>query len=90
MSKHLYQESLRKLHADLKTVRSDHAPAQKAVGELSANVLSILDHPGDVPFIKHHNLLNDLKKYAGLFEAHHPALTAAIHNVMNTLSNMGI
>jgi len=90
MSKHLYRESLQKLHAELKAARSDHAPAQKAIGELSTNILSILDHPGDVPFIKHHNLLNDLKNYAGLFEARHPSLTAAVNNVINSLSNMGI
>jgi hypothetical protein len=43
-----------------------------------------------VPFIHHHNLLNDLKNSVGLFEARHPTLTAAIHNVINSLSNMGI
>jgi hypothetical protein len=90
MSKHLYHQSLQKLHAELKNTQTDHAPAQKAIGDLSRNVLSILDHPGEVPFIRHHNLLNDLKNSVGLFEARHPALTAAANNVINSLSNMGI
>lgn len=88
--KHLYRESLQKLHAELKKTETDHAPTQQAITGLSLNVMTILEHPGDAPFVHHHNLLNGLKDALTLFEARHPGLTAAVNNVIQTLSGMGI
>jgi hypothetical protein len=90
MMKHLYRESLQKLHSELKNATADQPKAREAISGLSMNVMTILEHPGDAPFIHHHNLLNNLKDSVTLFETRHPALTVAVNNVINSLSNMGI
>ena len=90
MSKHLYRESLKKLQAELTSAETDHKQAREAIVGLRTNVMAILEQPGEVPFVHHHNLLNDLKKHLTLFETRHPTLTGAVNNVINALSNMGI
>jgi len=90
MSKKLYQESLQKLQAELKNTTVVQKNSQEIISTLSGNVLAILDHPGEVPFIHHYNLLSTLKDSVAHFEADHPSLTSSIRNVIHTLSNMGI
>lgn len=90
MSKHLYRESLSKLNAELKSLAPKSPRTREIANELQNHVMAILDHPGEAPFVHHHNLLNSLKENASHFEADHPSLTSAIRNVVHTLSNMGI
>lgn len=90
MSKHSYQQSLHSLKTAIQDTPVDKPQSKEVLGEIQTHVLAVLDHPGEVPFIYHFNLLNSLQKNVAHFEADHPSLTSAISNVINTLSNMGI
>ena len=90
MSKHSYQQSLKNLNTTIEQVGDSLPKYKENINEIQNHVLAIIEHPGEVPFIQHHNLLNSLKKNIEIFGAEHPSLTASVKNVINTLSNMGI
>jgi hypothetical protein len=90
MSKRLYRESLTKLAKELKNSTFTDPHAQAVSGSLMDDIQKILEHPGEVTFLHHHNLMNNLKISIRHFEVSHPSLTGLMDNVINTLNNLGI
>ena len=90
MQKKLYRESLTRLQSELKNATfSDHGHTQTAL-ELDRHVQTILEHPGDAPFVHHYRLMNRLLEAATRFEASHPALTSSVTGVIDALNKMGV
>ena len=81
MSEKLKHE-LEDLQEKLKQIHSENPTLKKLAGEVD----SALGQTGEIS----RSLLHSLQHTAKEFEAHHPQLTAAINNIMTSLSGLGI
>lgn len=92
MPKQAFNESINNLKTELEKLQptTSESEAEVALQGLNDSVMKIIEHPGDVPFIHHYDLMNKLKDSATEFEVDHPELTSAISHVIHTLSNIGI
>ena len=81
MSDQLKKE-LKERKEELKQINSGEPSLQKLAGDVD----DVLNETGDVSKA----LVHSLQQTAEEFEARHPQLTAAINNVMTSLSNLGI
>ena len=81
------QQTLKDLHDEIDNTQTDDEQKQAALDDLKTHVQKVLDEPdGD-----HHLSLSDrLEKTLVLFEIEHPTLTAAIEQVSENLSALGI
>lgn len=76
------KQNLEELRNELKKTDSDHPALNKLAGEV--------DHAIDQTDEISRTLAQSLRHAAEEFETRHPQLTAAINNVMTSLSNLGI
>ena len=90
MSRKKFHDSLYHLHSELKQHSFTDSHTRKVSDALGQDIATILEHPGDVPFLYHFNLMNTLKQAVLAMETDHPKLTGVLNNVIVTLSNMGI
>ena len=81
MSEQLKQH-LEELKSELNNIGSDDPKLKKLAGEVD----SALDQTVEVP----QTLVQSMQHAVEEFEVQHPQLTAAVNNIMNSLSNIGI
>jgi len=85
------RERLQKLHEELENTDSVDVDARELLGELLADIRSLLDRSSDEDAAHTPDSLSErLEAATREWETSHPTLSAAVGRVMDTLSNMGI
>lgn len=80
------RELLQQLHDELERIKSVDEKGREMLSHLSADIQQFLDPDQDNPT----TLLSRLQDAIDHFEVEHPAVTAALSQMLNTLSNAGI
>ncbi len=86
MSDQKLRELLEQLHEELARTESVDAKGREMLSHLNADIQQFLDPTQDNPT----TLLGRLQDAIDHFEVEHPAVTAALSQMLNTLSNAGI
>ncbi len=85
------RERLQKLHEELENTDSVDGDARELLGNLLADIRSLLDRSGEEDATHSPGSLAErLEAATREWETTHPTLAAAVGRVMDTLSNMGI
>jgi hypothetical protein len=82
------QDQLRTLHTELARTRSVDPQTRELLIALLTDITRLLGQPGTR--IEQHSLTARLDELAVQFEAEHPALSNALRQVVDALSNAGI
>jgi hypothetical protein len=90
MPKKIFHESLKELQTELKKTKFIDKVKKDFSDSLLDHVQTVLEHPGEVPFLHHYNLMNRLKEAMLHFESTHPNLTELVVRVTDSLNRMGI
>ena len=77
---------LEQLHDELKQLESVDDDGREILNHINADIQQFLDPTQDNPT----TLLGRLQDAIDHFEVEHPAVTAALSQMLNTLSNAGI
>ena len=80
------RELLQQLHEELERTQSVDEKGREMLSQLNADIQQFLDPTQDNPT----TLLGRLQNAIDHFEVEHPAVTAALSQMLNTLSNAGI
>lgn len=80
------RELLEQLQDELARTESVDENGREMLGHLSADIQKFLDPAQENP----ETLLERLQKAIDHFEMEHPAITAALSQMLNTLNNAGI
>lgn len=80
------RELLQQLHDELERTKSVDEKGREMLRHLSADIQQFLDPAQENP----ETLLERLQDAIDHFEVEHPAVTAALSQMLNTLSNAGI
>ena len=80
------RELLQQLHDELERTKSVDEKGRDMLSHLNADIRQFLDPAQDNPT----TLLGRLQEAIDHFEVEHPAVTAALSQMLNTLSNAGI
>jgi len=80
------RELLQQLHDELERTKSVDEKGREMLSHLNADIQQFLDPAQDNPT----TLLGRLQDAIDHFEVEHPAVTAALSQMLNTLSNAGI
>lgn len=86
MTDHKLRELLQQLHDELERTKSVDEKGREMLSHLSADIQQFLDPTRENPT----TLLRRLQDAIDHFEAEHPAVTAALSQMLNALSNAGI
>lgn len=86
MSDHKLRTLLEQLHEELARTKSVDEKGREMLRHLSADIQQFLDPDRENPT----TLLGRLQDAIDHFEVEHPAITAALSQMLNTLSNAGI
>ena len=84
------RELLEKLHAELEHTPSMDDESRERLRKLMAEVQAALARSGETPAHQYRSINDQLREAIQHFEVTHPVLTAAMAQVMDTLSGMGI
>ena len=84
------REHLEKLEAELKRAEPADDAQRQHLDALHSDVRGLLDNPGALTPEEHRSFGERLRASLQHFETTHPALSAAIEQVSNTLSGAGI
>lgn len=90
MKRKRLHDSLQELHSEIQQTPSHDSVSEEKLNDLLENVNNVLEHPADVSFDHHRNLMKSLKDSVEYFEISHPKLTGLISNVINSLNALGI
>jgi Domain of unknown function (DUF4404) len=82
------QDQLRTLHTELARTRSVDPQTRELLIALLTDITRLLGQPGSRT--EQHSLTARLDELAVQFEAEHPALSKALRQVVDALSNAGI
>jgi len=77
---------LQQLHDELERVESVDDDGREILSHINADIQQFLDPTQDNPT----TLLGRLQDAIDHFEVEHPAVTAALSHMLNTLSNAGV
>ena len=88
MSENKLRDDIEKLRDEIKTLHTEEDISKEKLERLLHEIESGLET--ETHNREQSELLADLKKSVGHFEAEHPRATAIINDIMVTLSNMGI
>jgi uncharacterized phage infection (PIP) family protein YhgE len=80
------RELLQQLHDELKQLESVDEDGREMLSHLNADIQQFLDPTQENP----ETLLERLQNAIDHFQIDHPALTAALSQMLNTLNNAGI
>jgi hypothetical protein len=80
------RELLEQLHEELAHTESIDEKGRELLGHLNADIQKFLDPTQENP----KTLLDRLQKTIDHFEVEHPAITAALSQMLSALSNAGI
>lgn len=80
------RELLEQLHEELARIESVDEKGREMLRHLSADIQQFLDPDRENPT----TLLDRMQDAIDHFEVEHPAITAALSQMLNTLSNAGI
>jgi len=80
------RELLQQLHDELERTKSVDEKGREMLSNLSADIQKFLDPTQENP----ETLLERLQDAIDHFEVEHPAITAALSQMLNALSNAGI
>ena len=83
-------ETLRQLHAELERAEAVDDESRELLRSLVADIQAVLDRPARAPGHETESLGERLREAMQRFEVSHPALSAAVEQVLNTLSGAGI
>lgn len=86
MTNQKLRELLEQLQAELARTESVDEKGREMLSQLNADIQQFLDPTRENP----ETLLERLQKTIDHFEVEHPAVTAALSQMLNTLSNAGI
>jgi hypothetical protein len=86
MSNQKLRELLEQLHKELERTDSIDENGRELLRNISADIQKFLDPSQENP----ESLLDRLQSAVDQFEVEHPAITAALSQMLNTLSNAGI
>lgn len=86
MSDHKLRELLEQLHEELAHTESVDEKGREMLQHISGDIRQFLDPAQENP----ETLLERLQKAIDHFEVEHPSITAALSQMLNTLSNAGI
>jgi hypothetical protein len=90
MNNAVLKEHLKNLHQELTTAEVVDEDSQRLLEEIQDDVQVLLAHKGNTPSPQHATIKDRLAESARHFNSSHPALSATIRTVVNTLNNMGI
>ena len=80
------RELLEQLHDELARTKTVDEKGRELLGHVNADMKKFLDPAQENP----DTLFDRLQKAIDHFEVEHPAITAALSQMLNTLSNAGI
>jgi flagellar biosynthesis chaperone FliJ len=80
------RELLQQLHDELKQLESVDDDGREMLSHLNADIQQFLDPTRENP----ESFLEQLQSAIDHFEVEHPAITAALSQMLNALSNAGI
>ena len=80
------RELLEQLHSELKQTESVDEKGREMLSHLSADIQKLLE-PSETA---DQSVLTQLQDAIDHFEVEHPAITSALSQILNTLSNAGI
>lgn len=86
MSYHKLRTLLEQLHEELARTESVDEKGREMLRHVSADIQQFLDPDRENPA----TLLDRIRDAIDHFEVEHPAITAALSQMLNTLSNAGI
>lgn len=86
MSDNKLRELLEQLHDELTRAESVDEKGREMLRHISGDIRQFLDPAQENP----ETLLERLQKAIDHFEVEHPSITAALSQMLNTLSNAGI
>ena len=81
---------LNDLHVRLTSATTVTAEDRALLTRLSADIQSLLAHPGGIAAAKPHSVLDRLGDAIGRFEVSHPDLTEVMDRISRVLADMGI
>jgi hypothetical protein len=84
------REQLERLDADLKQTQSVDEAGRDLLRNLQQDVRDLLERSGESADLQEHPITSRLRESIQHFEVTHPALTAAMEQLVNMLSAMGI
>ena len=79
-------ELLEQLHRELERTKSVDEKGQEMLAQVDADIRKVLGHPE----AEQASVRSRLQEAIEHFEVDHPAITAALSQMLNTLSNAGI
>ena len=80
------RDLLQQLHDELEQTQSVDEKGREMLSHINADIQQFLDPAQENP----ETLLDRLQSAVDHFEVDHPAITAALSQVLNTLSNAGV
>jgi len=86
MANQKLRELLEQLHKELENTQSVDEKGREMLSQLNADIQQFLDPTQENP----PTLLGRLQNAIDHFQVDHPAITAALSQVLNTLNNAGI
>ncbi|NWG35540.1 MAG: DUF4404 family protein [Chloroflexi bacterium] len=86
MSDQKLRELLRQLHDELERTKSLDPKGLELLSQINADIRKLLDPDQENP----KTLMDRLQSAIDHFEVEHPAVTAALSQILNALSNAGI
>ena len=84
------RDHLRQLHEELDSTDSVDTDARQLLGELLADIHSLLDRSDEKSPHSPHSLVERLEGATRELETSHPTLYATVGRLIDTLSNLGI
>ncbi|NOY76844.1 MAG: DUF4404 family protein [Calditrichaeota bacterium] len=88
MSDERLRKSIKNLRAEIDRIDAGNAVTRDKMEHLLGELEDQLDHPEDSE--KFHKLADRVEALIAEYEAKHPRLSAALEEILVTLSNMGI
>ena len=89
MEKEKLHKSLKDLHEEVKNVEAGDEKSKDLLDTLATSIQRVIDNPEETTAEHQANLLENLKESVRYFEVSHPALTAIMNNIINTLKGIG-
>ncbi len=90
MNQQQLHEKLQQLHTDLQQAQTVDADERELLRSLIKDIQDLLDRPDDIPAHHYHSVGEQLSAALLRFELSHPALTASIAEVVESLNRLGI
>jgi hypothetical protein len=84
------RQPLEKLHSELASAAAADEQPHELLARLQAEAQALLDRADQPPSVDHQSFRERLSQALPEFEASHPALTAVMAEVIDTLNRMGL